>query len=596
MTPWIPLALVALPALGAAAAAAVARDAVGPLARGAAAATLLAALVAGALLGADRGGRLATAWEAAARDGLARRGVHDVALTDEAVAALGAGALGPERARALAERWAGLDAAQAALEALERRYALGLAEDAELEPARAAALDAGAEARRLEGLAASLEREVRPLRAAALGPRGATLAGVGVAAWLAPLGLHVAVGVDGLSVALAALIALLALVGAQALPAGDDASRGAAAGLLVATAGAQALVVGLDLVTWTAGWTLVGVGSLTLARSAAPLRTTGLVGEAVAVAAGAAAAAALALGDPAGVTTNLLAVAPSPAAQAAALALLLLGAAARLPLLPAPEGRLVTRPALAPGLGAFVDALGFVVAGAALLRIAWPLCGEVARAPMVAGAVGAVGVVHAARVGLACLGERDLAAVAARAPALGAGPLLVGLAAATPVGHAGAALALIGFAAAGVAATLAVGALDERTRRDPDALGGLAPRLPRLAALSAIAFLSLGGAPGGVGFPAWLLAVAGAWASPVLPRAVGAAALAGLALGGAGLAWGWARAFLGSSRGAPIALRDVTGRESLTLVPWVALCVVLGVAPWVALDWIEPALRAALGG
>ncbi len=606
------LLLLALPLLAAAACLAAPREWVGRVAVAGGLGTFAVASFAAALHQQEAAPDLTQAPRAALEVALARRGVLDPIVAGELAGALAAGPLDAPRAARLGQELAQVELVRGHLAYLEARARAGDPAAAGLAPgARLALAHAHQEAAWLRDVALDLERAHAGLRTAATAGVAHQVKLVYHRPWLGALGASVWLGLDGLGAALAPLIALLALaclVHAGLIAPGAAARRTCAA-LLVAEVGLLALLVSFDLLGLVAAWLLLLVPLGLLARP----DEEGRPGETAAIAAhlllpGFAAALALlagalalGLGGEGPPTFDLLALGERARAAAdgaasrrelVVFACLFVGCAARLPILPLHGALVAARPRLSAGAGAFLQAASLLAGGVALLRVVWPLCPDVVSAPRIAAAIGLLGALHLGYGALAALGERELGRMLAWAQVALGGATLLGLAARTPDAHAGVALELIGAAAALGAASLAFGALEARTRgAHLDTLGGLARPLPRLAALSALAVLALAGLPGLVAFPARLLLLLGAGRSELLPGWLPWLAAPGLVALGVALLWTWARVFAGgeTARQGP-RLRDLGALEGVALVPLLAVCVLLGWVPTLALDLLVPAL------
>ncbi|MEK6440940.1 complex I subunit 4 family protein [Pseudonocardia sp. T1-2H] len=141
---------------------------------------------------------------------------------------------------------------------------------------------------------------------------------------------------------------------------------------------------------------------------------------------------------------------------------------------------------------------------------------------------------------------------------------------------------------------LLAGVLHERGGTyDMRAYSGLAARTPRFAALFAVAAFASLGLPGFSGFIAEFQVFTGALGAAPVPTAL---AVTGILVTAALFLLALQRLFLGPLRtpdapGAPRPLPDVRASEALAVAPLLALALVIGVLPRVLLDVIEPAAR-----
>jgi NADH-quinone oxidoreductase subunit M len=225
-----------------------------------------------------------------------------------------------------------------------------------------------------------------------------------------------------------------------------------------------------------------------------------------------------------------------------------------------------------------------------LMRFSLPLFPEASRllAPFVL-TLAVVGIIYGAVLALA---QDDLKKLIAYSSISHLGFVVAGIFSFDPRGEAGAVLQMIGHGLITGALFLCVGMMYERThQRSIPKLGGLAHRLPVYATLLAFFALASLGLPGLAGFVGEFLILVGVFAySPAF--AVGVAV--GIVLGAAYLLWMLQRVIFGTLPEQYAGLGDLTTAELLALAPLVALTVWIGVAPRPFLAVIETALPALL--
>ena len=124
---------------------------------------------------------------------------------------------------------------------------------------------------------------------------------------------------------------------------------------------------------------------------------------------------------------------------------------------------------------------------------------------------------------------------------------------------------------------LLVGVIYDRAHhRDIDGFGGLAKLMPRYAVFTAIAFFAALGLPGLSGFISEVLCFIGAfkmWPWYTIVSAIGVVLTAAYFL------WAYQRVFLGQVNEKYKGLVEINAREMVTLIPLVAIVMILGVYP-----------------
>jgi NADH-quinone oxidoreductase subunit M len=190
------------------------------------------------------------------------------------------------------------------------------------------------------------------------------------------------------------------------------------------------------------------------------------------------------------------------------------------------------------------------------------------------------GVINIVYGGLCAFAQSDLKRLVAYSSVSHMGFCLVGMAALTQAGMNGAMLQMFNHGTITAMLFLLVGVLYDRAHtREIDRFGGVASVMPRYAALFGFAFMASLGLPGLSGFVGELLVFLGAFAAH---RVVTVVAISGVIITAAYHLWALQRVQLGRWNEAwrdRSAFRDLTARETLTLVPLAAIVLVLGFWP-----------------
>jgi len=234
------------------------------------------------------------------------------------------------------------------------------------------------------------------------------------------------------------------------------------------------------------------------------------------------------------------------------------------------------------------------------VRIAMPILpGAWSDYAMVAVVIGVVSVLYGALVALA---QTDFKRMIAYTSVNHMGYILLGLGAAgLTVGEqsGAAALAITGSITQMVSHGLLTGALfllagvlhDRADTYDMGSYGGLAEKAPRFAALAAVAAFGSLGLPGLSGFIAEFQIFAGSLGAVPVPTAL---ALLGILITAALFLRALQRLFLGTPGARSNRVGDLSVRETVAIAPLLVLAVVIGLLPHFLLDRIAPAAQALM--
>jgi NADH-quinone oxidoreductase subunit M len=213
-----------------------------------------------------------------------------------------------------------------------------------------------------------------------------------------------------------------------------------------------------------------------------------------------------------------------------------------------------------------------------LLRISGPILPEATE--WAQGAVAAIAVLSIIYGSLCALAQTDLKRLVAYSSVAHMGFCLLGFAAATPTGLTGAVVQMFNHGTITSMLFLLVGVIYDRTHtRDLDRFGGLAAVMPRYAAVFGLAFMASLGLPGLSGFIGEALVFLGTF--PVYPGLTVVAALS-LVLAAAYHLMAIQKVHFGAFNPAwreVLPGHDLDRRELLTLLPLALIVLVLGVWP-----------------
>ncbi|ACF45897.1 MAG: NADH-quinone oxidoreductase subunit M [Prosthecochloris sp.] len=231
-----------------------------------------------------------------------------------------------------------------------------------------------------------------------------------------------------------------------------------------------------------------------------------------------------------------------------------------------------------------------------MMRINFPLFPEVFQASLyVIGVFGAINIIYGAFCALA---QQDLKKLVAYSSISHMGYVLLGLAAANTEGMTGALYQMFNHGTITAMLFLLVGVIYDRAHtRSIDKFGGLATYMPVYAGVVTIAWFASLGLPGLSGFISEAFVFVGAFSSEVT-RNIAIVSVLGIVFGAAYLLWSLQRMFLGKRN--PDAVyelqtgddghehihfhdwtgkNDLDGRELTMLVPLALIIIILGVYP-----------------
>jgi NADH-quinone oxidoreductase subunit M len=199
---------------------------------------------------------------------------------------------------------------------------------------------------------------------------------------------------------------------------------------------------------------------------------------------------------------------------------------------------------------------------------------------------GMINIVYAAFV---CLAQKDLKKIIAYSSVSHMGFVLLGFAAMTNQGMAGAYFQMISHGIVSPLLFLVVGVIYDRAHtRDVEAFGGLAQRMPEYAGITGLAFFASLGLPGLAGFIGEALVFIGSFQRYQLITMV---SVSSVIITAAYYLWTMQRMFLGKYNDAwESVLSPLSLRERVILYPLALGCIVLGVYPMFIFDGMNKGL------
>jgi NADH-quinone oxidoreductase subunit M len=221
---------------------------------------------------------------------------------------------------------------------------------------------------------------------------------------------------------------------------------------------------------------------------------------------------------------------------------------------------------------------------AATLAPAW---GGHSLAFWLLAALGTLNIVYGAMCAMA---QTDMKKLVAYSSISHMGYVMLGMAAFTPQGINGAVLQMFNHGTVTAMLFLLVGVIYDRAHhREINGFGGLASIMPVYTGVTGLAFFAAMGLPGLSAFISEVLVLLGAWQTYPRLTVVGASAVI---LTAGYLLWTLQRMFLGKPNEKYLTLPEINGRELFTLAPLGAIVIFLGVYPTPILNLQNDALVA----
>lgn len=229
--------------------------------------------------------------------------------------------------------------------------------------------------------------------------------------------------------------------------------------------------------------------------------------------------------------------------------------------------------------------------GYGMLRACFPVVPDAFRAnTYVLGILGVISIVYGAYV---ALGQTDFKRMVAYSSVSHMGYVLLGMAALTDMGMKGAALQMFNHGTSAAVLFLVVGVIYDRAHhRDLNGFGGISQVMPKYWALTTWGFFAALGLPTQAGFVSEAMTLMGAYqAQDTRFQVLVVISLIGIVLTAAFLLWAMQRVFLGTLNTKYKDYGDMNGREIFCQVPFLALCLILGIFPFLLTDWMDESIK-----
>ena len=210
-----------------------------------------------------------------------------------------------------------------------------------------------------------------------------------------------------------------------------------------------------------------------------------------------------------------------------------------------------------------------------ILRISYPMFPELAM--YYAWPLALVAIINIIYGALCAMAQQDFKKLIAYSSISHMGIVLLGMSAMNTQGMMGAVFQMFNHGTITAMLFLLVGVIYDRAHhREINGFGGLANVMPRYLGITAFAFFAALGLPGLSGFISEMMVFVGAFkAWPVFTMF----AIFGIIIGAAYLLWTMQRVFFGATNPKYEGIADINGRELFTLLPIAAIVLVLGIWP-----------------
>jgi NADH-quinone oxidoreductase subunit M len=221
-----------------------------------------------------------------------------------------------------------------------------------------------------------------------------------------------------------------------------------------------------------------------------------------------------------------------------------------------------------------------------LLRISYPIFPDATIHYMYPMAIlGVISIVYGA---LCAMAQTDFKKLIAYSSVSHMGIVVLGMAAMNTQGMVGAVLQMFNHGTITAMLFLIVGVVYDRThKRGLNDFGGLANQMPKYTGVVMVAFFAALGLPGLSGFVSELFSFLGAFDTF---RTLAIISVSGIILTAGYMLWTLQRVFLGELPEQYKTLPDLTGRELVTFVPLAVIVIFLGVYPAPAIEMMNASL------
>ena len=228
-----------------------------------------------------------------------------------------------------------------------------------------------------------------------------------------------------------------------------------------------------------------------------------------------------------------------------------------------------------------------------MLRISFPMLPDAMRWEYFGYGIAILGLINILYGAFCAMAQTDLKKLVAYSSISHMGIVLLGMAGLTSMGMNGAVMQMFNHGTGTAMLFLLVGVLYDRAHhRQIDGFGGLAVRVPIFTALVSLAFFAGLGLPGLSSFISEAFSFLGAFGSQVFElKAITIISTLGIIVTAGYFLWTFQRMFLGELNPKYADLPEINGRELFTLIPIGIIVIILGIYPAPLLDLVRTSLN-----
>ncbi|MEO8398238.1 MAG: NADH-quinone oxidoreductase subunit M [Ignavibacteriaceae bacterium] len=224
-----------------------------------------------------------------------------------------------------------------------------------------------------------------------------------------------------------------------------------------------------------------------------------------------------------------------------------------------------------------------------IIRVCYPIFPEITK--NLAWYIALFGMINIIYGALCAMAQKDFKKLIAYSSVSHMGFVMLGMASLNTLGISGAVLQMFNHGTITAMLFIIVGVIYDRTHsRGIDDFGGLASQMPSYTGFTTLAFFAAIGLPGLSGFVSEAFVFLGAFGYENI-RVIAVISTIGILLGAGYMLWTFQRIYLGTINEKWISLKDLTLREYFMLVPLSLIIIFLGVYPAAMLNLMNASVN-----